>query len=213
MWVRAQVDYLQRLPNDVEKRKALKQLPPDLPQTYIRILEAIESSFPVRTATYIRRVLRWLTFRDELADLGPEQMYDLTSDALCQAVCVESEHEWPPVGAVPTKQQILRWCGCLVRETGGILRLSHFTVNEFLGLDTASISVHRVRKYLRDPGGEECIISCLRYMTHENFRHSALFLHNDHEVGEFLKENPLYTYLIKNLHNVFDRTTCCGIRE
>lgn len=60
MWVRAQVDYLRRLPNDMEKRRALKQLPPDLPQTYIRIFETIHRTYPPQTTKYIHRILKWL---------------------------------------------------------------------------------------------------------------------------------------------------------
>ena len=87
MWVRAQVDYLQRLPTE---RKALKRLPPDLPQTYVRILEIIDSTYPPPTTEFIQRMLRWLV----LGKSGDSNTYpsgresSFTSRMLCQAVCL-----------------------------------------------------------------------------------------------------------------------------
>ena len=222
MWVRAQIDYLQRLPNDVEKRKALKQLPPDLPQTYVRIFETIDSSYPVQTATYIRRALKWLAFADEVAENNHLQTnlcdrydeYSITCDALCQMICIGNERDWPPVEAVPTNRQIRQWCGCLIRDTGRKIELSHFTVIEFLTLNADSIPSWRVHKYLITPGDEECVTSCLRCMTHEHFRHTTLSIHStESKVEDFLDENPVYKYLTGSLCNIFERSTCCSMRE
>lgn len=219
MWVRAQIDYLQRLPNDVEKRKALKQLPPDLPQTYVRIFETIDSSYPVQTATYIRRALKWLAFADEVDQLQTrlfdfDDEHPITCDALCQMICIGNERDWPPVEAVPTNRQIREWCGCLIRDTGRKIELSHFTVIEFLTLNADSIPSWRVHKYLITPGDEDCITSCLRCMTHEHFRHTALSIHStESKVEDFLAENPLYKFLTGCLCYVFERSTCCGMRE
>lgn len=221
MWVRAQVDYLQRLPNDVEKRKALKHLPPDLPRTYIRIFETIDSSYSVQTATYIRRALKWLAFADEVArnnhlgtSITHDSEYSFTYDTLCQVICIENEHDWPPVEAVPTNLQLRRWCGCLVRDTGRIIELSHFTVKEFLKLNADSVPDYRVRKYLVAPGDGECITLCLRYMNHEHFRQIRLSMHSTAlEVNDFLDENPVYRFLTRNFCYILDRSTCCGMRE
>ena len=97
MWVRAQIDYLQRLPNDWEKQQALQRLPPSLPQTYIRIFEQIDSTFPAQTTRYIRRLLRWLVLVVSEAD----EPLKLSFDALRQAICIETDHDWPSSDKIP----------------------------------------------------------------------------------------------------------------
>ncbi len=87
LWVRAQVDYLQRLPNDKEKRKALTRLPPDLPQTYIRIFETIDKIYPRQTTIYIKRLVTWLVFDSREFQYSDGQ--ELTLETLREAICIE----------------------------------------------------------------------------------------------------------------------------
>ncbi|KAF2808625.1 uncharacterized protein BDZ99DRAFT_572456 [Mytilinidion resinicola] len=75
-WAKLQVDYLSRLPNDRERRKALRSLPPDLPATYVRILESIDSHYPEQTRVYIRRALKWLV----LEETPPSSRQNLLTD-------------------------------------------------------------------------------------------------------------------------------------
>ncbi|KAL8913122.1 MAG: hypothetical protein Q9171_002016 [Xanthocarpia ochracea] len=156
MWVRAQVDYLQRLPNDLEKRKALTKLPPDLPQTYIRIFETMNSTYPLQTIQYIQRLLKWLVYGPpgQLMQ-GPYARATnleggLSPDELCVAICIENESDWPTIDVVPTTEQVLRWLGCLVRydQEGVTIQLSHFTINEFLSMDPQTVSSPIARRFL-----------------------------------------------------------------
>lgn len=147
MWIRAQVDYLRRLSNDAEKRQALGKLPPDLPQTYIRILETIDSSYRGQTLKYIQRLLKWIFYATE--DNSFKTRYpsrsgpSLSVEVLCEAVCIEDKYVWPTKEVVPTKDQILRWLGCLVRvdQQTNELRFSHFSINEFLRMDASTVSI------------------------------------------------------------------------
>ncbi|KAL8663476.1 MAG: hypothetical protein Q9168_008085 [Polycauliona sp. 1 TL-2023] len=145
MWVRAQIDYLQRLPNDAERRKALKKLPPDLTQTYNRIFEVIEATYPEQTTKLIKRVLMWLR-----GSLG-FRVYNLT--VIRQAICIEDEHEWPEVEVIPSREQMVRWLGCLIRYTSSVdnIELSHFSVYEYLAIDPAKLDNLVARRYLVDP--------------------------------------------------------------
>ncbi|KAL9595941.1 MAG: hypothetical protein Q9219_006132 [cf. Caloplaca sp. 3 TL-2023] len=111
MWVRAQVDYLQRLPNDAEKRAALKRLPPDLPQTYVRIFETIHRSYPPQTIRYIQRVLKWLvlaepTDKDTRPEYSELDTILLQPEMLCQLIAIENVIDWPTADDSPTPEQV-----------------------------------------------------------------------------------------------------------
>ncbi|KAL8735775.1 MAG: hypothetical protein Q9166_000639 [cf. Caloplaca sp. 2 TL-2023] len=200
MWVRAQVDYLQRLPNDAEKRRALKKLPPDLPQTYIRILETVDSIYPVQTTKYIQRLLKWLVYGG--ANLASHRSFVnelLTIDALCEAICIEDESDWPTRETIPTKDQVLRWLGCLGRmNKRNDLQLSHFTVKEFLRTDSGKIPNPTVRKYLFSPEDEGYLVDiCLTYVLHNQFQ--SISYRTGDEIEVFLSKYPFYGYVGERL--------------
>jgi hypothetical protein len=197
MWVRAQVDYLQRLPNDVEKRKALKELPPDLPQTYIRIFEIIDRTYPTQTTKYIQRLLKWLVLNFcevTLSSRSPASTW-LAPVFLCEVICVENESDKVAESKIPTVQQILGWLGCLGRRTKSldIIELSHFTVKEFLGMDPEKVSSAVARKYLvRPEDGNYLLKVCLTYLMHDDF--SSTTWSTFDELERFKKTYPLYGY-------------------
>lgn len=135
MWVRAQIDYLQRLLTDKEKRKAWKDLPPDLPQTYVRIFDTIDRTYPIQTTKFIQRLLKWLV----LAKSTAFNIYnnipglEFTSRMLRQAICIEIESERLSDCEVATEPQILGWLGCLIRKSKSadiIISLHHQRVPE-----------------------------------------------------------------------------------
>lgn len=204
MWVRAQVDYLQRLPTDTEKRKALKKLPPDLPQTYVHILEIIDSTYPPQTTQLIQRLLRWLVLE---ISVGP-RIYGaycssrLTSRMLCQAICIENESDRLADNELPTEQQILGWLGCLVRrrldDEEEMIELSHFTIKEFLRMEPESISSAAVRKYLVQGEDYNYLVQvCLTHLMHDIFRGTTWS--NYRELDSFSTNHPLYAYVTSYL--------------
>ncbi|KAL8957362.1 MAG: hypothetical protein Q9193_005342 [Seirophora villosa] len=204
MWVRAQVDYLRRLPNDVEKRKALKRLPPDLPQTYVRILETIDSTYPKQTTVYIQRLLKWIIHDSTMP------FYDwafevprmrATFDILCEAICVEDEDSWPTVDSIPTRDQVSRWLGCLIRvddSHGSVPLLSHFTIKEFLSMDAELVSSHVARQYLTGPKDRDYIVKVyLTYVMHSHFKNIVVTSYDD--ADRFLSKSPFYCYVVHTL--------------
>ena len=212
MWVRAQVDYLQRLPNDREKRKALRSLPPSLPETYVRILETISNVYPTQTINYIRRILKWLV----LEPLSPKSGilrrrgsrrtgHLFTLDFLCQAICIENKFYEPDEEDIPSPGDIERWLGCLIRLDGPFkvgsqsqrtIQLSHFTVKEFLFMNPQSISSSLAREYLVDRHGKDKGYIgrvCLTYLMHNQFRDVSLT--TKLEIDNFLNSHPLYAHV------------------
>ena len=139
LWVRAQVDYMQRFQNDNEKLKYLTRLPPDLPQTYIRIFETIDKIYPRQTTTYIKRLLTWLVFDSRQIRYSTDP--EFTIDTLREAICIEDAGDWLTMESIPTRDNLFRWLGCLLRvDCHDRPILSHFTMKEFLTDDTELVS-------------------------------------------------------------------------
>ncbi|KAF4951699.1 hypothetical protein FSARC_12850 [Fusarium sarcochroum] len=74
-WVSCQLDYLCEFATDVDRREALKQLPPTLPSSYQRILETVDSR-PFQIRKMVQLCLQFIAF-------FPER---LTITELCQIV-------------------------------------------------------------------------------------------------------------------------------
>ena len=200
MWIRAQVDYLRRLPNDAEKRQALGKLPPDLPQTYIRILEAINRSYRGQTLKYIQRLSKWIFYATEdryfYNRIRRTEGQSLTMEALCEAVCIEDKCIWPTKEVVPTKDQILRWLGCLVRvdQQTNELRFSHFSIKEFLRMDARTVSNSVARDYLVLPADRLYLINtCLAYVMHSHFNNVSYTSWDD--VKALCIEHPFFQHV------------------
>ena len=211
MWVRAQIDYLQRLPNDTEKQRALKKLPPDLPRTYIRIFETIDSVYPVQTTKYVQRLLKWLVFHKRRGDLIWEIFngVELTLELLLQAICIEDEAEWPSLATMPNVEQILGWLGCLVRKVSNTLELSHFTVKEFLMMDAKDVSSCAARKYLINDKDESYVLDVsLTLMIHDQFKATTLNTWRDVEI--FLEKYPLFKFVAWTLRKRIWRSVRSG---
>ncbi|CAO1601837.1 hypothetical protein XANCAGTX0491_005473 [Xanthoria calcicola] len=200
MWIRAQVDYLRRLPNDAEKRQALGKLPPDLPQTYIRILETIDRSYRGQTLQYIQRLLKWIFYATEDNNFPTRNRsrrgQSLSMEALCEAVCIEDKCVWPTKEVVPTKDQILRWLGCLVRvdQQMNELRFSHFSIKEFLRMDASTLSISVARNYLVLPEDRIYLINtCLTYIMHRYFDNVLCTSWDD--VKALCSEHPFWEHV------------------
>ena len=115
-----QIDHLCELPTDALRREALKRLPPNLHETYARILRRIsEPSRPL-----VQRALRWLVYA-----VRPPP-----TAALLEIVSVDENAEVLDAEACPDIEDLLRCCGSLVRTDAHVqtIELAHFTVQEFL---------------------------------------------------------------------------------
>ena len=199
MWVRAQMDYLQRLPTDVEKQRALKELPPTLPDIYVRIFETIDHSYPVQTTKYIQRLLKWLVLgTDSAYDIGNQYAIGLPAplrhvDDLCQAISLEQVQDDRSPAVTITSRQLFSWLGCLIRSDGKVIDLSHFTVKEFLQMRPENVSSSIARKFIvRQNDLNYLLKTCLTCVMHRDFAQQRRSSISDIQV--FLQKERFYKY-------------------
>lgn len=175
MWCKCQLDYLCTLPNDAERRAALKHLPPDLPATYIRILERLERDYSPQTTELIRRTLKWLVLQRK----NTSDFFNLTLPGLAQAISL-GEGAVLDYDRIPDEMDIRDWCSSLVRldKNTHRLELSHFTVEEFLLEKREKIPSEIARQYLVDPSVDMAYLAktCLLYLSLINFDQTRLIM-------------------------------------
>ncbi|KAK6712945.1 hypothetical protein SNK05_007394 [Fusarium graminearum] len=68
-WVVCQLDYLCDCAHDEERREALNKLPPDLPESYRRLLERVNRCSP-RVQDMVKKCLHFLTINDAKLTIG-----------------------------------------------------------------------------------------------------------------------------------------------
>ncbi|TVY52006.1 putative ankyrin repeat protein L93 [Lachnellula cervina] len=122
-WVACQMDYLCECSTDRDRRDALKQLPPDLPSSYERILERVNRSNK-QNQRLVRNALHWIVYAE----------VPLTTTEVLQALAVQSGDTVFDSSGMTTEEELLHWCSSLVRRNQSAtgLELAHFTVKEFL---------------------------------------------------------------------------------
>ncbi|KAK8243431.1 hypothetical protein HDK90DRAFT_409640 [Phyllosticta capitalensis] len=126
-WVVCQLDYLCELPDDAARRKALKNLPPDLFATYERILERVNRQGR-EVQELVENTLRMLLFESSMP-----------CNVLCGALAIKDGVDQFDHEAVPDDEEVLIRCSSLVRRVyyhpgpgNSSFQMSHFTVKEFL---------------------------------------------------------------------------------
>ena len=160
-WVVCQLDHLCLLPNDAARRRALNTLPPTLNATYERILQRINKSNK-EVQRLVQRSLRWLVCSKE----------PLSSEALCEAISIETGDTTLDRTAISEESEILRWCSSLVRRSasGKSLELGHFTVKEFLTTGTDPLdSEYGVYHFSPEIDDAKLAETCLTYLSFEDF--------------------------------------------
>ncbi|KAF4456693.1 hypothetical protein F53441_1249 [Fusarium austroafricanum] len=122
-WVACQIDHICNLPNNRARRKALRELPPTLNETYDRVLQRV-MQYPPETQACVRRVLQWTA-------LGQPKM-EIT--ALCEAVSLQEDTDDLEQDDAIDPGVISRHCGCFLRQSldGKYFEFAHFTVLEYL---------------------------------------------------------------------------------
>ncbi|RSM13754.1 hypothetical protein CEP52_001698 [Fusarium oligoseptatum] len=126
-WVVCQLDYLCEFATDADRRNALKELPPTLPDSYRRLLERL-SRRPARVQRMVQMSLQFIAFFPE----------PLSVKALCQAVSTP-EARIDETNTV-SERDIVLGCSSLIRKSpyGESLEFAHFSVLEFLQDDILS---------------------------------------------------------------------------
>jgi len=156
------MDHLCEMPNDAERRKALKSLPRGLPATYERILDKVLSS-PPSVQTMVRRTLIWVAAADEYMDIP----------SLLVAVSINSGDKRLEPEALVDEEDVLRVCRSLIhrsesKKTGDVLEFAHFSVKEFL------VSIQHSERYsvfalVEEVAAVEKARACLTHLLMDDF--------------------------------------------
>ncbi|MCJ1246909.1 Ankyrin repeat domain-containing protein 44 [Trapelia coarctata] len=122
-WVVCQLDSFCDLFDDDSRRRALTSLPPNLGESYERILERLESKAP-QIREMAKKVLRWLVCIKHPISLA----------ALAEAVTIKDGDSTLQRSKILTPRILLRLCSSLVRTSADytLIELAHFSVREFL---------------------------------------------------------------------------------
>ncbi|KAL2066521.1 hypothetical protein VTL71DRAFT_2592 [Oculimacula yallundae] len=160
-WVACQIDYLGKLHNSNEKRKALAQLPRDLPQTYDRILREIDESH----VELVHKTLQWV-----ISAAKP-----LPIKALLEALAISEGDSDLDSQSMTDEETLLECCSSLLKKSQtvqGALELAHFSVKQYL-LSINSHSAPEIAKYQISEGQSSLLLakSCLTYLNFRCFSH------------------------------------------
>ncbi|CAJ2501462.1 Uu.00g043150.m01.CDS01 [Anthostomella pinea] len=182
-WVTCQLDYLCQLITDRKRRDALKKLPPDLPKSYLRILEGI----PKSQSDLVEKVLHLVAFADP----------QLTIEELCSAVSVSSiDEELDKEDYVPCAE-IMRYCSSLLHKSNKDqhLEFAHFSVRQFLKSNFSSdpaISRHKITK---SRAQNILATQCLFILQSPNFQRHPLEANEElKDVVSRMADYPVYKY-------------------
>ncbi|KAF7672905.1 hypothetical protein GT037_008856 [Alternaria burnsii] len=192
-WVSCQLDHLCELPTDALRRKALTCLPSTLNETYARVLMRVEKS----ARPLVRRTLQWIAYAERPA---------LSDEQLLEIVAIDEDDEDLDPEACPDLEDLLRYCGSLVRRTSGsiydytnnswcastILELAHFTVQEFL---EAIIPNDTELNEFRLSSIDKLTLAktCLNYLCLPSFNRPPVDFEKDYE------DHPFYEHVSRHL--------------
>lgn len=157
-WAKCTLDHISRLRNDRAIKQALKKLPPDLNETYERILDEI--LLDDRELAF--RIIRWLTL-----SLRPMQI-----EALIEGISLELEDTaLDPESFLNDPEDISDICGSLVAlnlDTGTVT-LAHFSVKEFFISSDLKLGAHPEFFIDQETGNFELAKLCVTYLKLEHF--------------------------------------------
>ncbi|KAI8683159.1 hypothetical protein NCS56_00439800 [Fusarium sp. Ph1] len=193
-WVVCQLDYLCDCAHDEERREALEKLPPDLPESYRRLLERVNRASDT-VQSMVHMCLGFIAFANP----------KLTILQLCQAVSTPST-----LGATLTKRntvsedEILRRCSSLIRKSQDDKRFefAHFTVQEFLEDRAALGDNPGIDRFLISKQSSHLLLAtqCLRFLQLKNFEMEPIAhdekqnLDDDDLIRTRNKDYPFYPY-------------------
>ncbi|CAN9445364.1 unnamed protein product [Alternaria alternata] len=186
-WVSCQLDHLCELPTDALRRKALTCLPSTLNETYARVLTRIEES----ARPLVRRTLQWIAYA----------VYPgLSIEQLSEIVSIDEEDKELDPEACPDPDDLLRYCGSLIRRTNSShndsshsrLELAHFTVQGFL--EAISQNDTELNQFCLSPTDTLILArTCLNYLSLPSFDRPPSDFEDD------LNEHPFYQHVSKSL--------------
>ncbi|RSL75369.1 hypothetical protein CEP51_010926 [Fusarium floridanum] len=188
-WVACQLDHLCDLPHDRARQKALNKLPPTLPATYERILLKMDNDYNEETKRLVQRTLL-------LVSCGlPDER--LSVRELCEAISISEDSDTLDDDEIVEEQDILRWCGSLLRTARGgqEFEFAHYTVQEYLQNDCQTHPTLGVYSVSEAKSRNLYLRLSLRYLTFRDFEGSLEA--NERGISSVLertKRHPFYEH-------------------
>ncbi|EUC36296.1 hypothetical protein COCCADRAFT_73150, partial [Bipolaris zeicola 26-R-13] len=185
LWVNLQLENLcqaSKARNDEVVKEALNTLPWNLPDTYIRILERIETQAPYMRDLAIRS-LSWVLYAER----------SLSTKELQTVVAINSKCKTQEDLRPISIEVILEACGNLLEEANRVIRPIHYTVQEFLTTAAHGKPQHAIRRQLLDSKSVHKILSldCLMYIGLMSFSGPA---YDEWELSQRVDEHDLAIY-------------------
>ncbi|KAI1771159.1 ankyrin [Hypoxylon cercidicola] len=188
-WVACQLDHLGECVSDESCRVALKELPPTLNETYLRILQRI----PQDKAPLVQLVLHFIAFAR--LPLTIEQFREILAVPKAGSYMLPSDRV--------RESAIQKLCSSLIRKSnsGLYFEFAHFSVQEFL--KDESLLKDRFEQFLisRSRSDRLMAVQCLNYLQLENFNQPlAATMDGIAYINQIGHDYPLYTYASYNWH-------------
>ena len=163
-WTSVQLDYICLLPSDDDIRQALRSLPPDLFESYARLLRLVNEK-PPAVGKLTAAALSWIVSHGSMS-----------SEALGEALSVGSTTTRLLSSSHVSEERVLQFCSSFIRKnaTTNKLETAHFTVREFL--EGEDINNHpELRPYKLSVEAERSrVTTSLRYLSCEDFAEPCL---------------------------------------
>jgi ankyrin repeat protein len=156
-WVSCQLDHLGDCYTIQECRDALKKLPPDLNETYLRILQRVKGS----QTTLVQMALHFVAYAQPAPTIG--QLRELLSVPTCG-------NSLGPQNLIH-EDTIAKPCSSLVRKSndGQHYEFAHFSVQEFLEGNWLDGKHQNLFKITKAHCNQLLASTCLSYIQLENF--------------------------------------------
>ncbi|KAF0315992.1 ankyrin repeat protein [Colletotrichum asianum] len=158
-WVACQLDHLGSCVSDEQCRQALRSLPPDLPETYLRILKRI----PKAQQLHVQLTLDFIAYAD----------FKLSIAQLREVLSVPANSSLLKASAVIREDAITRICSSLVRKSndGNYLEFAHFSVKEFLMSEFLELSEFQMFSISKGRSHRVLATRCIEFLQLDNFNH------------------------------------------
>ncbi|KAF4982357.1 hypothetical protein FZEAL_2009 [Fusarium zealandicum] len=188
-WVVCQIDYLCECAHDEERREALKKLPPDLPESYRRLLERINRCSPL-VQSMVQMCLQFIAHAEP--KLTILQLQQAVSTPAAPGAFLDKSN-------TVSEQEISRRCSSLIRKSqdGEYFEFAHFSVQEFLENEDALSQPVDLHKYFttNSISYTQLAAQCLRFLQLENFSRQATITDDEIELQCFSNSMyPFYDY-------------------
>lgn len=173
--------------SDQQCREALRSLPPDLPETYLRILKRV----PEAQQLYVQLTLDFIAFADpKLRILQLREILSLPSNSSSLQV-----------SGLVREDAITRHCGSLIRKSndGEYFEFAHFSVQEFLRSRALQSSEFQMFSISESRCNRLLATRCLEYLQLHNFSYKPTPTEEGlSKINQNNEKYPLYGYAARN---------------